>query len=169
MNLKGNLSIITSRNINNYEPILVGLKEDFELEFYEDILIWCGVIPNTDPSKFWQVHLIKSDDEVVGICGLYSLYPYNQEELWLGWFGVVPSKRNQGIGQYALDWMKRYADLVGCKRLMSYVGEDGQPLQFYYRNGFKVIGTVRDYLFNHPELTIDDFGYEDYLIIECNI
>lgn len=172
MNLKGNLSIIHSRNILDYKPILEGLKGDFELDFYEDILVWCDILTNTDPNKFWKVNLIKSDNEVVGVCGLYSLYTQTihfDEELWLGWFGIIPSKRNQGIGQYALEWMKGYARYTGCKKLMSYVGEDGEALEFYFKNGFKLIGTVRDYLFTHPELTIEDFGDENYYIIECEL
>lgn len=169
MNLKGDLSIVRSRNIYDYKPILEELTDDFETDHYKDILEWCGVLSSTDNSRHWNVHLIKDKEQVIGLCGLYGLYPYSTEELWLGWFGIIPSKRNQGVGQYALDWMKRYADFLGCKKLMSYVGEDGSPLEFYYRNGFRMVGTVKEYLLMHPELTLDYFGDENYFIIECDL
>lgn len=158
-----------SKNIHHYQPILEGLTEDFDYEYYHDILMWCNIITNNHRDYHWQVYLIKSGDEVIGICGLYSLYPHSVEELWLGWFGIIPSMRNQGAGQYALDWMKEKAKSIGCKKLMSYVGADGGPLGFYFRNGFRVIGTVENYLIAHPELTMDSFGDKGYHIIECNL
>ena len=162
------LSIVQSRDIHDYKPILEGLIEDFGFTYYHAILIWCKILDaDESPNKYWQVYLIKWKGEVVGICGLYSQYENKTDELWLGWFGIIPSKRNEKIGQHALDWMKQNAKSIGCKKLMSYVDEGGKPLPFYYRNGFANIGTVKEYLSAHPELSIKSFENENDHIIEC--
>ncbi len=162
------LSIVQSRHIHDYKPILEGLIEDFGFTYYQAILIWCKILDDDEsPYKYWQVYLIKWNGEVVGICGLYSQYENKTDELWLGWFGVIPSKRNDKIGHYALIWMKENAKAIGCKKLMSSVDENGKPLPFYYRNGFSNIGTVKEYLSTHPELSIKSFKNENDHIIEC--
>lgn len=162
------LSVVQSRYINDYKPILQGLIDDFGFTYYHAILIWCGIIDDDDiPNKYWQVYLIKWDDETIGICGLYSQYETSTDELWLGWFGIIPQKRNLKIGEHCLNWMKQNAKLIGCKKLMSYVDEDGKPLPFYYRNDFKRVGTVNEYLSTHQELSIKSFENGNDHIIEC--
>lgn len=162
------LSLVQSRNIHDYKPILQNLIDDFGFTYYHAILIWCKILDDDeDENKYWQVYLIKWNDETVGICGLYSQYANTTDELWLGWFGIIPTKRNDKIGQHALNWMKENAKSIGCKKLMSYVDEHGKPLPFYYRNGFTNIGTVKEYLSTHTELSIKSFENENDHIIEC--
>ena len=161
------LSIIQSKNINDYKPILEGLVGDFGHIYYHAILTWCGII-NADwykDNKYWQVYLVKHDDNVVGICGLYSHYENSIDELWLGWFGTIPEFRNKKIGQFALEWMIENSKSIGCSKIMSYVNTDGKPLSFYYRNGFKRICSVSEYLEIHKDLNIDEFeGMDDHVI-----
>lgn len=162
------LSVEQSRNIHDYKIILQSLIDDFGYTYYHAILIWCKIIDDDeDDNKYWQVYLIKWNGEVVGICGLYSQYKNTTDELWLGWFGIIPTKRNDRIGQHALNWMKQNAKSIGCKKLMSYVDEDGKPLPFYYRNSFKRVGTVKEYLSTHHELSIKSFENGNDHIIEC--
>jgi len=163
MKKNSNITIIQSRDIHDYKPILEELVEDFGYVYYYAILTWCGILGNDD-HNYWQVYLIKQKNKVIGICGLYS-QSSSTKELWLGWFGIIPSHRNKNIGQLALEWMMDNAKSIGCKKLMSYVDEDGKPLPFYYRNGFKNIGTVKKYLKSHPKLSEDDFeDMKDYVI-----
>jgi len=165
-----NIEIFQSKNIYDYKNILEGLTKDFGFIYYHAILSWCGIIKNSDwksEKKYWQVYLIKYDDEIVGICGLYSLYEYKTDELWLGWFGIIPSERNLGIGEYALNWMKDIAKSLGCKSLKSYVDSKGKPLNFYYRNGFKRICLVKEYLNMNKDLSLSEFEEENDIIIEC--
>ncbi len=160
-------STFQSRNIYDYKFILEDLVGDFGITYYPAILRWCKVIDDTNnPDKYWQVYLIKWNNETAGICGLYSLYENKTDELWLGWFGIIPSKRNQKIGQHALNWMKNQALSIGCKKLKSYVDNNGKPLPFYFRNGFKTIGTVKEYLAIHHDLSIDFFEDENDYVIE---
>lgn len=163
-----NINFVQSENIKEYKPVLETLVEDFKYIFYSAILYWCRIIRDKDSEvEFWQIWLIKDDDEVVGICGLYSMRP-DTEELWLGWFGVIPSRRKEGIGIKALDFLSNKAKGLNCKKILSYVNKDGVPLPFYEKYGFKVIGRVKDYLKTHPE-KINEFEDEEDYIIEKEI
>lgn len=163
------LEFVTSREITDYKSILTNLVDDFGLDFYPAILTWCEILDDTDPfkDKFWQVYLVKHNNYVVGVCGLYELD--NKEELWLGWFGIIPTYRGRKFGKISLDFMKSIAKSRDCKKILSYVDKEGKPLEFYYKNGFKLISTVKDYLKKHKNLNKDSFGSLDDYIIEYDI
>lgn len=164
-----NILITQSRNIYDYKPILEGLVDDFGYIYYEAILSWCGILDDTEFPDYWQVYLIKDNDVVVGICGLYGLNGVSVDELWLGWFGIVPDARNQGIGQIALDWMKQQAYSIGCKTLRTYVDVAGGPESFYLRNGFIKKCTVGEYLQQHPEYSPESFEEAHDNVFECQL
>jgi uncharacterized protein (DUF608 family) len=65
--------------------------------------------------------------------------------------------------------MKENAKSLGCKKLMAYVDKNGKPLSFYYRNNFKRIGTVKDYLLKHIELSKNIFESENDHVIKLDI
>lgn len=166
--------LIQSRNINDYKPILEGLVEDFGYAYYHAILAWCRVIDDDTPENFWQVYLVTDDvaddskapiGKVVGICGLYS-HTASTDELWLGWFGIVPERRNGGIGKEVLDALKDIAYNYNAAKLMSYVDKEGAPLNFYYRNGFELIGRVGEYIKDKPSLNVKEHfeDAEDFII-----
>ena len=158
-----------SKNVYDYEPIFEGLIADFGYFYYHAILKWCGILKKTkeEEGRFWEVFLIKNKEEIIGICGLYSQYQNSAEELWLGWFGILPDKRNSGIGAIVLNKIEAEARKVGCKRIYSYVDVAGAPLNFYYRNGFKRTSSVGEYLALHPEVSKENFEkMDDYVIVK---
>lgn len=172
MNISGlteEFSFEQSRDISDYKSILEGLVEDFGYAYYPAILKWCKIIDDPEKTQYWEIYLIKCNKEVIGICGLYSLYDDFIDELWLGWFGVLPEHRNKKIGEKTLNFLKENAKSIGCKKIMSYVDAHGKPLPFYYRNGFKRVSSVKEYLEQHPQLSIKAFGNENDHVIECNI
>lgn len=118
-------------------------------------------------SRFWEVWIIKQNNNTIGICGLYSLNN-KVDTLWLGWLGILPALRNQKLGCYVLDFLKETAIKIGATKIMSYVDSNGKPLPFYIRNKFKVIGTVGDYI-KENNMDISDFENEKDYIIECNL
>ena len=160
------ITINFSRRIEDYKPILEGLIDDFGYVYYHAILCWCQIISDKDNQNcFWRVYLIDSDGATVGICGLYSQYPNNNDELWLGWFGILKEYRRKGIGTTVLSLLQQHAILIGAKRIMSYVDKSGEALPFYIKNGFQTIGSVKEYLSKHPNLSMDRFeDPEDFVI-----
>lgn len=148
-----NIAFFQSKNIRDYKEILTGLEPDFEREHWPYLLTWCGVIDNDpgDLGKYWQVWLIETQNQVVGVCGLYSFKHNDNSELWLGWFGVLPPYRGRGIGEEAVRWMEHCGRRAGAGKILSYISPGDQPLKFYQKNGFEDTGGV-----------IEDF----YLVVE---
>ena len=48
--------------------------------------------------------------------------------------------------------------------VLSYIDENKAPLNFYIREGFEIIGTVKDFLINNEEYIPDFDNLEDYII-----
>lgn len=155
--LSQGLSFVKNRNIDDYKLVLDGLSDEFGVAFSNTILIWCQKTIDTGPDYFWEIWaIVKSPDtptdtpKVIGICGLYAQVPDSVEQLWLGWFGVIPEYRDKGYGTETLRFIEHVAKSKGCKELYSYVSKDGKPLAFYYKNGFERIGTAKRWLEFNP-------------------
>lgn len=164
---------IQTKNIQSYSPLLDGLYEDFGCHFYMSILRWCKLISigqrrGDGTEVFWEIWIVKKDNETIGICGLYSLAPKSTETLWLGWFGVLPKYRNNNLGGEILNWLKKEGKKRGAKTLMSYVDQDGKPLQFYKRHGFRELGRVGDYV-KENNLDMQDFESKDDFVIQLHL
>lgn len=159
------IKLTQTKRLKSYKPILEGLVEDFGYIYYHAILVWCGILDNSTPNDIWQVYLIKNDEETVGICGLYSLDQKTIEELWLGWFGILPDMRNKGLGSEVLKQLEIEAIKMGANYIYSYVDQEGKPLDFYYKNGFERIGTVNQYI----ESTNFKFDKENFESLEDHV
>lgn len=151
-----------TREITEYKSIINGLLPDFDYIFLHTLLQWCKIAddPFERTGQFWEVYLIRYRFSKIGICGLYSLNPGSTDELWLGWFGLVPNWRNKGHGKSVLDFLEEKAREQECKRLYSYVDKEAKPLNFYLRNGFKVFGTVKEYL-DKLDQKVDGSNFEN--------
>jgi GNAT superfamily N-acetyltransferase len=172
LNRKNKIKIVVSRKLSDYKEILEELVDEFGYEYYPSILAWCNVIKDdSHPSLYWDLYLIKYDDKPVGICGFYTQYANTLEEMWLAYFGVIPKYRNKKIGAFAIEWMKEQAKNVGCESLKAYMDNDKKksPLKFYQRHGFKILGTVRKYIKDNPQLDMDFFDSPKHFIIECKL
>lgn len=154
-----NISFTQSRDVFEYGKLVKPLLDDFGSPFCQTIMEWCNVVPD-EFDNYWEWYLIYDDSKVIGCCGLYSL-DENTEELWLSWFGILPEYRSKGVGTIALEFLYGIAKTVKCKILRSYVDKEGKPLVFYGRNGFKVIGTVQEFLDNNKLKEIDGDQFED--------
>ena len=153
-----------SYNIDDYSSLKEKLYSDFGSPFIETIEYWCENRENNYTGKFWQLWIIYQDDILVGVCGLYSLKE-TIDELWLGWFGILPEYRNMNIGSEVLTEIKRKSIGFGSKRIYSYVDKEGRPLPFYYRNGFTRMCTVQEYLESNGMYEREDFeSLEDHVI-----
>ena len=177
-----------SQDIKEYRPLISSLIPDFDYVFLHTILQWCDLADDPYKDKqFWQMYLVKEKNDrealietlkivgknfkpkhsTIGMCGLYSLVAGSTEQLWLGWLGIIPKLRNKGLGKDVMQFLYTEANKVGCKELMSYVDKDGAPLNFYKREGFEVLGTVKEYLKKYNKSKIDgsDFESQDDIVI----
>ncbi len=162
------VNFIQSRDIKEFSPIIRPLLPDFGAAFCQTILEWCKLMDDAY-DNFWEVWLVKDKNKTIGICGLYSLNGENTDELWLGWLGLVPEYRNKNIGKTIMQHLYKQANDVGCKKIFSYVDKEGKPLSFYKREGFEIIGTVGQYLYDNKLSKIDGDEFEsmdDFVIMK---
>lgn len=82
---------------------------------------------------FWIVY---DEDETVGVSGLYSYHEY-KDDAWLGWFGVLPDKRNKGYGSKILDHFEDYARKQGYKAFRLYTSDElnKEAIKLYTKRG----------------------------------
>lgn len=144
--------MIQTKNIKKFKSILEDMVDVWEYEHYPYILTWCGILDNnlynnTEEVKvedYWEVWLLQKNKEVIGITGLYSLGQV--DELWLGWFGLVPDARGQKLGKKLLKFSERKAKEKGAKILKIEVDKE-QPtaMKFYESNKYTKIGETEYY------------------------
>lgn len=161
------LSFYHSWDINEYEPILKSLEGDFGMEHYEAIQYWCDNEDHNHFYKYWDMRLVKANEKLIGICGLYYM-TQSTKEAWIGWFGILPVYRGLGLGARILAWMELEASIEGAYRIMAYVGEDG-PLDFYLKYGFKRLSSVKEYLEANPFADPNEFGEPNDHVIYKNL
>ena len=153
-----NIFFKQTRDIYEYGKITPDLLPDFGNSFCHTILSWCDVIPRY--KFYWEWYMIYDGNKPIGCCGLYSLNE-NTDELWLGWFGLIPEYRNKNIGIKALGFLYEIAKTIDCKVIYSYVDKEGKPLNFYKRNGFEIISSVKEFLLANNMESIDGEYFED--------
>lgn len=163
------ITFIQTRNIYDYSPLLDGLFDDFGYAFQETILEWCGVLTCENKETFQQIYVVKLGNKVIGTCGLYSYFYDTIEELWLGWFALIPKYRNKNLGVDMIQFVEAKAKEVGCKKILSFVYKEGTPLNFYFRNGYKRVGTVKTYVKNNSHMDRDYFESLSDIIIAKEI
>jgi GNAT superfamily N-acetyltransferase len=91
--------------------------------------------------------LYYASENVVGTTGLY-VCDGNTDRLWLGWFGIHPSRRGTGVGSEMLTQISKLAHLYGAKELALYTSEHEdieRVKHFYEKNGFRTLGTPHHY------------------------
>jgi GNAT superfamily N-acetyltransferase len=64
-------------------------------------------------------YYVARDEEtgkIVAITGLYNLKNHGEDEVWLGWYGVLPEMRGKGLGKKVLTWSMDKARDLGYKK-----------------------------------------------------
>lgn len=93
--------------------------------------------------------------ELLGIVGLYSPRWIGEQNVYLGWFGVHPDHRRQGLGQLLIQHAEAEAAKLGFRSIL--VETSLQPagtITFYQRVGFVAVAAVPDYWEDGSELIL---------------
>lgn len=168
------LNFVSTWDIESFLPDLSPLiHEDFGSDFALTLLSWCELLDEPagkeNPGFLWKMWAVQMNDSTIGVCGLYAIED-RTDELWLGWLGILPDLRNKGVGRMLMKKLYSEAKGIGCKTLMAYVGSHGAPLNFYNREGFAVVGRVKDYLrMREMSLNKEYFENDDDYIIKKNL
>jgi len=87
-------------------------------------------------------YLARDTEKIVGITG-HDPAEDGQPEMWLGWFGVLPTERRKGYGSKILLATCEIIGGFGISSLYIYSGdreEERAAHRLYLRNGFEQIG-----------------------------
>ena len=129
--------------------------------------------PEMWPGERLTYYLVRGEDgAIVGLSGIYSCIAHTA---WLGWYGVVPSKRKRGYGHAILNATLGEMRCMGYKFARLYtepdVNADAQPvyksfgfvLDSVYEDGNKAVATMKLGLFKGGETPPDwqgrPYGY----------
>lgn len=89
-------------------------------------------------------YVLKLNDEIIGVSGLYYDYEDPTDIMWMDYFAVLPKYQEQGYGIKMFKNLKKI-----CKnknvRILCVFTDNKKKLNFYRKNGFKVCGEIKNY------------------------
>jgi GNAT superfamily N-acetyltransferase len=99
-----------------FPEYLGDIREAYEVSLKKD---------KTDPYwitdrilDYWVV-IDNETEKIVATTGFYQLTEHSVDEIWMGWYGVDPEERGNGLGRKVLEWTVAEARRRGyeCFRL----------------------------------------------------
>jgi GNAT superfamily N-acetyltransferase len=129
------------------EAFIPAMKEiDFGDRFLLSMLHWCGIGRRSTPLDYWKVFLVRARGDAVGVSGLYRQPGMPQNVCWVGWFGIRPRFRREGLGTSAMYALFDVARSIGFEELLVYTGSlDDIAVRFYKSLGFQVLGSAAEW------------------------
>lgn len=70
--------------------------------FSGEIAYPCYKLSIRDNHEHYKYYLVYNNDVIIGITGLYNECNYEDESIWLGWYGVLEEYRLHGFGKQIL-------------------------------------------------------------------
>ena len=138
------VELFSTKEIELFLPLMREI--DFGDEFLLSMLHWCGIGRRSKPLEYWQVFLVRSQNETVGVSGLYRQPGMPPDLCWLGWFAIRPKLRRRGLGSAAIDSLASHARTINCREIWVYTGADDHIARdFYISLGFEVIGPAHEW------------------------
>lgn len=135
------VKLVETKEIQMFLPVMREI--DFGDRFLLSMLHWCGIGRRSTPLDYWKVFLLRAQDKIVGVSGLYRQPGMTQTVCWVGWFGIRPHFRRQGFGKSAMYGLIDFARSIGCQELWVYTGSsDDIAVGFYTDLGFEVLGAA---------------------------
>jgi GNAT superfamily N-acetyltransferase len=136
------LEFLTSREIVDFLPLLRGLDELGD-RFRLSMLHWCGYGQRPRPLDYWHIQLVRQNGTTISVCGLYRPPKESPDVVWLGWLGVLPPYRRQGIASFILKRMHEEARMLGAKEIRVFTESRNAAVQaFYAKNDYTPMGTA---------------------------
>lgn len=99
----------------------------------------------------------KESGRIVGLTGLHHYNWGPKINVWLGWFAVSPEYQGAGLGKILLENTIEIAISMGFEKMFieTYSQKTFQAARrFYEANGFKHIGTIRNYLTDSSDMMV---------------
>jgi RimJ/RimL family protein N-acetyltransferase len=137
------VELFETTEIQMFLPVMKEI--DFGDRFLLSMLHWCGIGLRSTPLDYWKVFLLRCQDNVVGVSGLYRQPGMALHVCWIGWFAIRPRFRRQGYGKSAMCALIKFAQSIAAKELWVYTGSsDDIAVSFYKSLGFEFLGSAAD-------------------------
>jgi GNAT superfamily N-acetyltransferase len=98
---------------------------------------------NNSGKSYWVA--VNRNGKIIGLTGLY-LDLEDKKTVWLGWFGVHPEQRRQGIGSFLLGYTIKEATRRGFAKLTIYTStakNERAAHKVYELYGFAILRVCR--------------------------
>jgi GNAT superfamily N-acetyltransferase len=146
------VELLETEEIAEFIPVMKEI--DFGDRFLLSMLHWCGIGRRSTPLDYWKVLLVRARGDAVGVSGLYRQPGMPNNLVWVGWFGIRPRFRREGLGTSAMYALIDVSRSIGCQQLWVYTGSsDYGAVCFYKTLGFKVLGSAAEWA---PGRTMED-------------
>lgn len=130
-----NLKLIKIETLNDVEIIKEFFHDVFPEEPGYDCIDFTNSVTGNHNYKRLEYYLIKFENDIVGFCGIYS---NNDNEAWLGWFGIKPQFRRKGYARQMLHILKDKMIEYGYKIVRTYTDKklNNNAYKLYLSDGF---------------------------------
>lgn len=91
-----------------------------------------------------EYYVLKLNDKIVGISGLYYDYEDPLNVMWLDYLAVLQEFQNKGLGTMLLDNLVKVAKKKNVKMLCVFTDRNPAVI-FYQKMGFEVCGEIKNY------------------------
>jgi GNAT superfamily N-acetyltransferase len=146
------VELLETKEIEAFIPVMKEI--DFGDRFLLSMLHWCGIGRRSTLLDYWKVFLVRACGDAVGVSGLYRQAGMPQNVCWVGWFGIRPRFRREGLGTSAMYALFDITRTNGCQELWVYTGSsDDVAVSFYKSLGFEVLGAATEWA---PGRTMED-------------
>jgi hypothetical protein len=88
------VELVDTKEIELFLPLMGEI--DFGEAFLLSMLHWCGIGRRSRPLDYWQVFLLRSKSQIIGVSGLYRQPGMPPHVCWLGWFAIRSLEANPG-------------------------------------------------------------------------
>jgi ribosomal protein S18 acetylase RimI-like enzyme len=146
------VDLLETKEIEKFIPVMKEI--DFGDRFLLSMLHWCGIGRRSTPLDYWKVFLVRARGDAVGVSGLYRQPGMPKNVCWVGWFGIRPRFRREGLGTSAMYALFDITRSNGCQELWVYTDSlDDVAVSFYKSLGFEVLGAATEWA---PGRTMED-------------
>lgn len=112
---------------------MAALRDELGPQFEQSMRVWCGLQPAPYALDTWQVEIAHTGaGEPLGVLGYYRHPDDRPGRFWVGWLGVVPTARRQGIGGKLLRRVEVRSQAAGANELWVYTEADNQAAAAFY-------------------------------------
>ncbi len=133
--------------LDDVQPLIAQLEDELGPEFERSMRAWFGLEPRPYAFDAWEVFVAHEEGGTseVGVCGYYRQQGDRPGRFWVGWLGVVPRARRQGVGAQLLNKLTREVTSAGGRELWVYTEPDNRAAAaFYLANGMLPQGPFAD-------------------------